>query len=170
MLCGLLSPYDPLPPDALSQAKDNLGERFAYVGTTERFDEFLAFLNLELGWPTVAYKRSNLNRERPRRDELPADVLQIVEERNALDRELHAYAGDLLAGSLERAGPELAREVEVLRRAEKQRGGAPVLDRSWPIEARVALALEEGELAQADLRIKRLKRALKFRGRAARPS
>jgi hypothetical protein len=158
MLCGLVSPYDPLPEGALEQAKDNLRDRFVYVGTTERFEEFLALLNLELGWPTVAYKRSNLNRDRPRGDDLPPDVLRLVEDRNALDRELHAYAGELLAEALAQAGPELAVEAEVLRRAgEARRNGASALDRSWPVEARVQLALKEGELAEAQLRIKRLR-------------
>src|SRR5205085_2218053 len=31
LLCGLVSPYDPLPADALEQAKRNVRERFAYV-------------------------------------------------------------------------------------------------------------------------------------------
>src|SRR6185437_8193885 len=54
MLCGLVSPYDDLPANALGRAKANLRERFAYVGTTERFDHLLAILNIELGWPTTA--------------------------------------------------------------------------------------------------------------------
>ena len=45
MLCGLVSPYDDLPADALERARTNLRDRFAYVGTTERFDELLAVLN-----------------------------------------------------------------------------------------------------------------------------
>src|SRR2546426_12563545 len=40
MLCGIVSPYDPLPPEALEQAKRNLRERFGFVGTMERFNEF----------------------------------------------------------------------------------------------------------------------------------
>jgi Galactose-3-O-sulfotransferase len=163
MLCGLVSPYDPLPGGALEQAKRNLRDRFAFVGTTERFEEYLALLNLALGWPTVAYKRSNANPSRPRKEDLPADVLRLVEERNALDRELHAYAGDLLAGALDQAGPDLEREVEVIRRSDAQRHGAagPEIDvRSLPLEARVALALQEGELAEAQLRVRRLNQRL----------
>ena len=75
MICGLVSPYDPLPAGALEQAKQNLRERFAYVGTTERFDEFLALLNLELGWPTVAYRRSNVNPAGCGATDLPAGTL-----------------------------------------------------------------------------------------------
>ena len=170
MLCGLVSPYDPLPPQALEQAKRNLRERFAFVGTTERFEEFLAWLNHELGWPTVAYRRSNKNPSRPRQDDLPSDVLRVVEERNALDRELHAYAEELLAAKLASAGPELDLELEVLRLAvERRKGRGRALDRSWPVDARVALALREAELAEAQLKIKRLKGRLRWRARATAP-
>src|SRR5204863_5472451 len=41
MLCGIVSPFDPLPSDALEQAKRTLTERVSYVGTADRFDEFL---------------------------------------------------------------------------------------------------------------------------------
>jgi hypothetical protein len=154
MLCGLVSPYDPLPPGALEQAKRNLAERFAFVGTTERFDEFLALLDLELSWPTVALRRSNVNPDRPHRADLAPEVVALVEERNALDLELHAFASELLAARLADAGPELDREVEVIRRADR---GRPPLDRSWPVEARAALAVAEAELADAHLRVKRLR-------------
>ena len=53
MLCGIVSPWDELPADALQRAKENLAA-FDFVGTTERFDEFVALLNIALGWPTVA--------------------------------------------------------------------------------------------------------------------
>ena len=168
MLCGLVSPYDPLPPRALEQALHNLRDRFAFVGTTERFDEFLALLNLELRWPALAYEQWNENSARPRKEDLTSDVLRLVEERNALDRELHACAGELLAEALERAGPELERELEVIRGAHKlrearERGGAgdPLAAiRSLPFAARIELALKEGELAGAQFRIGKLERKL----------
>jgi hypothetical protein len=158
MLCGLLSPYDPLPADALEQAKRNLEERFAYVGTTERFPELLALMNLELGWPTVAYRRSNANPARRRPEDLPPETLALVEERNALDRELHAHAGALLDEAGRRHGPELAEEVEVLLLAEQRRRTKDPVDvRSLPVDARVELALKEGEVADARLRARRAK-------------
>jgi hypothetical protein len=155
MLCGLRSPYDPLPDGALDRAKANL-ERFAYVGTTERFTEFLALLDLELGWTTIAYRRSNANPKRPRREDLPPETLALVEERNALDAELYAHGAALLEEALGRRGPDLAEEVEVLRAAEQHRKD-PVDPRSLPFDARVALAVKEGELADARLQAKRAK-------------
>ena len=163
MLCGLLSPYDPLPEDALAQAKQNLDERFVYVGTTERFTEFLALLNLELGWPTVAYRPSNANPKRPKRADLEPETLRLVEDRNRLDLELHAHAARILDRALSRHGAGLADEAEVLRVAEQRRRAKEVHDpRSLPLEARIELALKEGELACARLQAKRAKSKARY--------
>jgi hypothetical protein len=91
MLCGIVSPYDELPGDALERAKANLG-RFAFVGTTERFDELLTLMNRELGWPATAYRAARTN-TRPAPDE---EARRLAAEHNALDAELHAYASTLL--------------------------------------------------------------------------
>ena len=163
MLCGLLSPYDPLPEDALAQARRNLDERFAYVGTTERFTEFLALLNLELGWPTIAYRRSNANPKRPTGADLEPETLALVQDRNRLDLELHAHAASILDKALSANRPGLADEVEVLRTAEQRRRAKETHDpRSLPIEARVELALKEGELAFARLQVRRAKSKARY--------
>jgi hypothetical protein len=77
------APLGRLPP--LEEAKRNLAESFGYVGTTERFDEFLALLNVELGWPTVAYRSAHTSPGPPRADELSVDDLRLLEEANLLD-------------------------------------------------------------------------------------
>jgi len=167
MLCGLVSPYDPLPEGALEQAKCNLDERFAYVGTTERFAEFLALLNLELGWPTIAFRRSNANPKRPKQGDLPPETLRLVEERNELDRELYAHGVSILDKSLARHGADLAEEAEVLHLAEQRRRSREPHDpRSLPLEARVEIALREGELAAARIQVRRAKSKARYRPEA----
>jgi hypothetical protein len=162
MLSGGVSVYDPLPPDALELAKRHLRDRFAYVATSERFDEFLALLNLELGWPTVAYDRARVTSGRRKRDELSREELELVLDSNALDSELHGYAGELLSEALERAGPELEVELEVLRIALGRWNDSATGDEatpgsagrwSLPMPARVELALKEAELARANAEI-----------------
>ncbi len=162
MLCGIVSPFDALPADALDQAKRALAERFAYVGTAERFDEFLALLNLELGWPTVPYQRKRVNPLSPGRAGLSAGELRLLEEANVLDRELFDYAGGLLAHTLQTAGPALEQELEVLHRAlplERLARKGKALDadaiRSLSVEARVALALKEAEVGQTRTMLRR---------------
>jgi hypothetical protein len=154
MLCGLASIHDPLPADALEWAKDNLSSRFAYVGTTERFDEFLAVLNVELGWPTVAYEPVRVGSGRPRRGDLTAADARLVEEANTLDRELYEHAAGLFQRSLDSAGEELEAELEVLREAKQalrdgaSTGGAVL--RVLPAEARVHVAVREWQLIRAE--------------------
>jgi hypothetical protein len=140
MLCGLVSPYDALPDDALDRAKANLRDRFAYVGTTERFDELLARLNLALGWPTTAYERARENTRRPA--EVSAELTTLAAERNELDRELHVYAGELFAETVDAAVEE---EAGVIREATARWNGAePVRS-----DARVERALEEAGRVRA---------------------
>jgi hypothetical protein len=173
MLCGLVSPFDPLPAQPLAQAVENLRRGFAFVGTTERFDDLLALMNLELGWPTVGYRRSNRNPGYPRREDLAPEELRLVEERNALDRELHAVAEALLAEAVERVGSQVADEVAVIRGAAKVleepaggRAGHSTADvRLLPLEARIALAAQEAELAEAQLSSARLRSKLERRKR-----
>jgi hypothetical protein len=169
MLCGLVSPWDELPPAALEQAKRNLAG-FAYVGTTERFEEFISLLNVELGWPTVAYKFARVGSRRVRAEDLSAGDLRVVEKANLLDRQLHAYAGELLAKALERAGPEVGRELDVLEQAlSRARGGAAAPLRSLPLETRVELALKERELARARADVRKHARCeARLRKRVAR--
>jgi hypothetical protein len=156
MLCGIVSPFDPLPSDALEQAKRTLTERVSYVGTAERFDEFLALLALELGWPTVPYERKRVGKLSRGRDGISPRELKRVEESNRLDTELFEHAQGLLSEALAAAGPSLEQEVEVLRRAlpllRQARVGKvpePEAIRSLPIDVRVAFALKEAELGRA---------------------
>ena len=162
LLCGLVSPSDPLPADALEQAERTLAQRFLRVGTTERFDAFLALLNVELGWPTVPYRRTQVNPDNRRRETLAAEELRLVEDANALDRQLYGFARQLLEDAVAAAGDEVEIELEVLRRAQPlerrgRKGEAPDSGtiRALPVDARVALALKESELGRTRERLSR---------------
>jgi hypothetical protein len=150
MLCGLLSPYEQLPEDALERAQANLSERFAYVGTTERFDQLLAVLNLALRWPTTAHEPARENPHRPA--EVPDDLRALAAERNRLDRDLHAFAGGLLDQAVAAAGPAVEEEAAVIAQAtarwnEAREASQPL--GSLPPDARVERALEEAKLVRA---------------------
>jgi len=89
MLVCRRSPFEELPPDALDLAKRHLRD-FAYVGVTERLDDFFA----ALGWRPPASRRRRVG-ERPSRSSLNREQLRAVEEHNALDLELYAVAEEL---------------------------------------------------------------------------
>jgi hypothetical protein len=175
MLCGMISIHEPLAPDALELAKGNLRDLFSYVGTTERFEEFLALLNVELRWPTLAYEAARVAPGRLRKGDLAAAQRRPVEEANVLDRELHEYAGELLALSLKQAGPELDAELDVLRRAQSRlreagtRSFRPDRERgSLPVQARAELAVKEWQLLQAESEINALEKRARKLARAER--
>jgi len=162
LLCGIVSPSDPLPADALEQAERILAQRFFLVGTTEHFDAFLALLNVELGWPTVAYRRTQVNADNRGRETLATDELRLVEDANMLDRQLYGFARQLLEDALASAGDEVETELEVIRRAQAlerrgRKGEAPdaAAIRGLPVDARVALALKEAELGRTRERLSR---------------
>jgi hypothetical protein len=147
MLCGLVSPYDDIPADGLDRAKANLRDRFAFVGTTERFDELLAVLNLALGWATTAHEPARENPHRPA--EVADELCTFAAERNPRDLELHAFAGELLAGRIDAAVEEEAAVIAeaTARWNEARAGSEPV--RSPAPDARVERALEEARLVRA---------------------
>jgi hypothetical protein len=62
-------------PDALGAAIHNLQEHFSVVGLVERFDETLLLLRRAFGWQNLFYVPQNVGQRRPRREELPPEVL-----------------------------------------------------------------------------------------------
>lgn len=171
LLCGLESPFDPLPADALERAQRALAERFL-VGTTARFDEFLALLNVRLGWPTVPYRRARVNRRNRGHEALAPEELRLLEDANRLDAELVAFADAQLGAALADAGADVETELEVLRRAlpderRGRRGRVPdaAAVRALDVDARVALALKEAALGRQTQAVERLKRRLRRRAR-----
>jgi hypothetical protein len=151
------SPFDDLPSDALTQAKEHLQTGFAFVGVTERFDELAALLTTSLGWRSRIPTRARVGELRPDRSSLTAAERRAVAAHNALDLELYAHASELQERAVALAASEVELELEVVARARELRGGAaPALPppndpRARLVEARAGLLLE-------DLRADRLRR------------
>lgn len=92
----------------LDLAKQNLAERFAVVGLTERFDETLLLLQRALGWRDVFYHRHNVTQGRPRQKALPQETLDVIAAHNHLDLELYAFARELFKKQVQDQGPSFA--------------------------------------------------------------
>jgi hypothetical protein len=90
----------------LETAKDNLRRHFAVVGVTERFDETLVLLNRRLGWTKeIASYPRNVNPARRPTDSLPQATVDAIRARNALDAELHRFAGEWMDEAIAAEGP-----------------------------------------------------------------
>ena len=76
----------------LNRAKDHIEHHFALAGLTERFDESLALMAIQLGWDwTPSYQTLNVTEDRPRAGQIDASTRQAIEQANQLDCELYAW-------------------------------------------------------------------------------
>jgi hypothetical protein len=103
-------------PASVETALHNLRDRFAAFGLDERFDESLLLFRRRLGWRSVRYRRENMTRSRPHRDDLPASTIRSLERIHALDIELYAPAADLFDATVRSLGPDFQRELRAFRR------------------------------------------------------
>jgi hypothetical protein len=103
-------------PALLEAAKDHLRSSFSVVGVTERLDEFLVLLQRTFGWRLHGYLSQNVSRGRSPRERVSSKLLQVIEDRNPLDRELHRFAGERLTEGLLASGPDVDADLRRLRR------------------------------------------------------
>jgi hypothetical protein len=114
-IAGVEPGYRLCTTDLLELAKRNLRDRFAFVGTTERFDESLIALKRLLRWPYVFYLPALVNTSRPEREELSPSTVALIAERNEYDLELHDFANGLLDERVASAGESFADELDRFR-------------------------------------------------------
>lgn len=98
-------PYGSCGDVMLERAIQNLEEYFIVVGHLERFDETLLLLRDRLDWSRhVAYRRSNVSSNRPRKDDLSEETVALIRRFTRLDQELVDYARRRLDREIEEAG------------------------------------------------------------------
>lgn len=100
----------------LEQALANLDQHFLHVGSSERFDDSIAALTVALGRDLRRTPDANVSD--PRRSvDVTAEVRQVLEERNGLDRELHGAVNARLDAQIaEQAGHYLRVRSRLQRR------------------------------------------------------
>jgi hypothetical protein len=99
---------------SLEEAKMVLQHRFAFVGTTERFDESVVALQHVLGLGRPVYVRRNTG-PGPR-NRLDAETRTAIEAHNLLDLELYTHANALLDAQIHSFGPRFQRDLDRFRR------------------------------------------------------
>ena len=120
MQARFIAGYSPVEPvdDAvlLAQAKENLVEKLAVFGLTERFDETLLLLTKALGWPLRGYARMNVTKQRPGKGATDPALLAAIREASVVDVTLYEFARDLFERRLAAQPPEFADDLAALRR------------------------------------------------------
>jgi Sulfotransferase family len=114
-IAGVEPPYGRCSRDLFELAKRNLRDRFAFVGTTDRFDESLITLRRLLGWEYVFYLPGLVNRDRPPRSALDRETVSLISERNEHDLALYEYASQLLDERIAVSGDAFREEVDSFR-------------------------------------------------------
>jgi hypothetical protein len=98
--------------ETLALAKANLAKHFSLVGLTERFDETLALAKILFGWKIRNYAHFNVTSSRPQKEEVPAEIRDVIRDRYRYDAQLYEYARELfeklMTTHAERVGEELA--------------------------------------------------------------
>lgn len=98
--CGRAD-FGQCPPSMLDDARDNLERYFSVVGLTERFTETLVLLGEIFGWrKRLFFRKINVTKNRARREEIPAGVLDLIRGCNQLDMALYQYACERLKTQL----------------------------------------------------------------------
>jgi hypothetical protein len=118
MLCGDPEPFGEVTEEMLDAAKRNLSTELVFFGLTERFDESLVLAKRRLGLRVILYRQSGrVNPERPRGDEIPAELRRAAERLNRYDSELYRHASELFESALEDRDLEFEVELAALRAA-----------------------------------------------------
>jgi hypothetical protein len=109
-------PFGECTPDMLERAKAIVRDRFALVGTTERYVESLLLMSRGLSPYEVPLVLPRLvNPSRPAEEAIPTAVRDVIEARNSLDLELYRFADELLSERTLAAGPMFERDLETAR-------------------------------------------------------
>lgn len=98
--------------ETLEQAKKNLKDNFAVVGTVEEFDKTLMLLKKVFGWNNVFYKVKNQNKQRLSKSSIPQTTLNLIKEKNQFDLELYQYATQILQTLVKDQGNSFIKDVE----------------------------------------------------------
>jgi hypothetical protein len=102
----------------LEIAQRNVAEHFAVAGLTERFDESLVLMAIELGWQwTPYYFNRNVTRGKPIANQIDPVALKAIKEANALDFELYDWAAQRFQERIKSRLEDVDRRVIELGRA-----------------------------------------------------
>lgn len=104
--------------DLLDTAQRNIENHFAVAGLTERFDESLVLMAIELGWNwTPYYLNRNVTQDKPVAKQIDPVALKAIEQASPLDFELYEWASRRFQTQLARRQPEVDARIAQLNRA-----------------------------------------------------
>jgi Galactose-3-O-sulfotransferase len=103
--------------ETLALAKENLSKSFSLVGLTERFEETLALAKILFGWKIRNYGHFNVTSARPRKEDVPAEIHDVIKDRYSYDIQLYEYATGLFDKLVSTHADRIREELPALRDA-----------------------------------------------------
>jgi hypothetical protein len=103
----------------LESAKKNLQEHFLVFGITERFDETLILMKRALGWKNPFYVKHNVTKDRPSKENVSRDILDLIKKYNELDIELYNYAKKMFEERISQQGDSFEKELSMFQHLNK---------------------------------------------------
>ncbi len=93
--------YGECTEEMLDCAKNNLKNHMIF-GLQNRFNESLDLFQNVFGWKNIEFDtQKNVNKKKPKREELDSDLIKFIERENHLDIELYNYALEIFDEQLE---------------------------------------------------------------------
>lgn len=106
--------------DLLDAARRNVEAHFAVAGLTERFDESLVLMAIELDWNWTPYYHSrNVTQGKLGARQIDPVALGAIQAANALDFELYDWVKRRFEARLAAAQPQLAARLAALQKANR---------------------------------------------------
>ncbi len=117
-------PKDDVEPGRLVvEAQQNLTEKLAAFGLTERFDESLVLFQRTFGWRLRGYARQNVTSNRPSVASYSEEQITEIRRHSTVDIEFYKFARREFDRRISTQPPEFARAVRSLRRRIFARNG-----------------------------------------------
>lgn len=107
-------PFGKCSPDVLESAKKNLEEHFAVIGLADKFDETLILLKRAFNWKTPFYIKANITKNRPLKEDISQETLEVIKKYNELDTELFNYAKQKFEEQINQLGKSFEMEMAQL--------------------------------------------------------
>lgn len=121
LLAGLpyLFPSDAYTVEHLELAKQNLRNHFSIVGLVEHFDASLLLLKQSFGWGNTYYIQHNTTPNRPDVENIPAETIALIKEREKWDMELYVYAQKLFNQQLAQQSVSFSFRIKMFKFSNK---------------------------------------------------
>ena len=90
-----------LPENAYEQIQNIINQHFSLIGITELFDESIFLIKKQFGWKEIEYRKENVTKNRPKKEDISQSLLDKIAEKNQVDIAVYNYTKKLFLDKLQ---------------------------------------------------------------------